>query len=172
MDTLFVALRVLLSLAAVVGLLWFLQRRITKGTRSSRESRLVTVVTRQGLAQKASVVVIDVEGKRFLLGVTEHSVTVLDARELPAEATAATRDTATAFGSALALASSTAVSTGRALAAKPKTALTPIPFPRQFDQLTGLPRHAGSLDGSILSIATWKRAAAALRQSRGERQSK
>ncbi|MHC5798027.1 FliO/MopB family protein [Lacisediminihabitans sp. FW035] len=154
MDTLFVALRVLLSLAAVVGLLWFLQRRITKGTRSTRATKLVNVVTRQGLAQKASVVVIDVEGKRFLLGVTEHSVTVLDATEI------AVPDTAAAFESALTEAESSATAAPR------KAVTTPIPFPQQFDPRTGMPRRAGALDGSILSLSTWKRAAVALRSSR------
>ncbi|MES2093297.1 MAG: flagellar biosynthetic protein FliO [Actinomycetota bacterium] len=150
MDTLFVALRVLLSLAAVVGLLWFLQRRISKGTRSTRQAKLVNVVTRQQLAQKASVVVIDVEGKRFLLGITEHSMTVLDANLL------AVVDTASAFEKALA----------EAETAPTARKTTPIPFPQQFDPRTGLPRKLGALDGSILSISTWKRAAVALRSSR------
>jgi flagellar protein FliO/FliZ len=150
MDTLFVALRVLLSLAAVVGLLWFLQRRM--GNKSIRATKLVNVVTRQPLAQKASVVVIDVEGKRFLLGVTEHSVTVLDANELPV------LDTAAAFESAM--------SDAEAMPKPRRSIATPIPFPQQFDPRTGLPRRAGVLDGSILSLSTWKRAAVALRSSR------
>jgi flagellar protein FliO/FliZ len=85
MDTLLIALRVALSLAAVVGLLWFLQRRVQKGTRRGARASLVTVVGRQGLGQKASVVVVDVEGRRFVLGVTEQSVTVLHDGETPAE---------------------------------------------------------------------------------------
>jgi len=157
MDTLFVALRVLLSLAAVVGLLWFLQRRITKGPQSTRATKLVNVVTRQGLAQKASVVVIDVGGKRFLLGLTEHSVTVLDATELPV------LDTAAAFGSAL---TDAALTDAVVTPGTRKPVATPIPFPQQFDPRTGLPRRAGALDGSILSLSTWKRAAVALRSSR------
>ena len=157
MDTLFVALRVLLSLAAVVGLLWFLQRRITKGTQSTRATKLVNVVARQGLAQKASVVVIDVGGKRFLLGLTEHSVTVLDATELPV------LDTAAAFGSAL---TDAALTDAVVTPGTRKPVATPIPFPQQFDPRTGLPRRAGALDGSILSLSTWKRAAVALRSSR------
>ena len=152
MDTLLVAVRVLLSLAAVVGLLWFLQRRITRGTVSTRATKLVNVVTRQPLAQKASVVVMDVDGKRFLLGVTEHSVTVLDATELPV------LDTAAAFESAL--------TEAEAAPSVRRSAATPIPFPRLFDPRTGLPRKLGALDGSILSLSTWKRAAVALRSSR------
>jgi len=153
-DAVFVVLRVILSLAVVVGLLWIVQRRLTKGSTSVRNTKLVRVVTRQGIAQKASVVVIDVEGQRFLLGVTEHSVTVLNATEVPAPAPepaletvdAAAPERAAAFGSALATAKKTAVPSG-------------LP---SFDPRTGQPR-ASVLDGSLLSPSTWKRAASAVR---------
>jgi flagellar protein FliO/FliZ len=85
-DTLFVALRVIVSLGVVVGLLWMVQRRVTKGSKRVRANKLVNVVTRQGIAQKASVVVVDMGGQRFLLGVTEHSVTVLSSADMPEEA--------------------------------------------------------------------------------------
>ena len=88
MDTLLLALRVVLSLAAVLGVIWYVQRRVSKGNRS-RQGRTITVVGRQGVGAKASVAVIDVDGKRFLLGVTEHSVNILhtsDTPEAPAEA--------------------------------------------------------------------------------------
>ena len=88
MDTLLLALRVALSLAAVLGVIWYIQRRVSKGARS-RQGRTITVVGRQGVGAKASVAVIDVDGKRFLLGVTEHSVNILhtsDTPEAPAEA--------------------------------------------------------------------------------------
>jgi flagellar protein FliO/FliZ len=87
-DTLLLALRVALSLAAVLGVIWYIQRRVSKGARS-RQGRTITVVGRQGVGAKASVAVIDVDGKRFLLGVTEHSVNILhtsDTPEAPAEA--------------------------------------------------------------------------------------
>ncbi|MET4782760.1 flagellar biosynthetic protein FliO [Glaciihabitans sp. UYNi722] len=166
MDSVFVALRVILSLAAVVGLLWVLQRRITKGAKSTRATKLVKVVSRQGIAQKASVVVVDVDGQRFLLGVTEHSVTVLNTSELPVEEVVevpiaaklvaakpvaakpsiAKPDSATAFGAVMA------------------STKAPASF-TSFDPKTGQPR-SGAFDGSILSAATWKRAAAALRNGR------
>ena len=100
MDTLLVALRVALSLAAVVGLLWVLQRRMQKGTRRGPTASLVSVVGRQGLGQKASVVVVDVEGRRFVLGVTEQSVTVLHDAVSPAESFATTLHAADADASA------------------------------------------------------------------------
>jgi len=86
-DTLFVALRVALSLGVVLALLWVLQKRLVKGVRGSGKSAApVTVVARQGLGAKASVVVVDVEGERLVLGVTESSVTVLSAAEVPGPA--------------------------------------------------------------------------------------
>ena len=168
MDQVFVALRVLLSLAAVVGLLWVLQRRITRGARASRTAKLVTVVTRQGISQKASVVVIDVEGKRFLLGVTEHSVTVLNSSEILAEVAeqAPVQASVAATVSTTALASAAVFGAVMALTGSPSPRDVPPPALPQFDARTGLIRPAGALDGSIFSPATWKRAVTALRQSR------
>ncbi|HEY8913228.1 flagellar biosynthetic protein FliO [Lacisediminihabitans sp.] len=161
MESVFLALRVLLSLAAVLGVLWMLQRRLTKGARASRATKIISVVTRQVIAPKASVVVLDVDGKRFLLGVTEQSVTVLNTSELPtpivAESAPArliavpqavpdtTPDSAVAFGRAMADADGKALA-GRALGTGGFT--------------------TGPLGSSILSPTTWKRAAAALRQGR------
>jgi len=137
MDTLFLALRVLLSLAAVLGIIWYAQRRISKGTRS-KAGRAITIVGRQGIGAKASVAVIDMDGKRFLLGVTEHQVTILhtaDAPVAPAEA----------FSQVM------AVETGE----KPDPAAALEPAART--------PATGPLAGSILSLDTWRRAFASLR---------
>jgi flagellar protein FliO/FliZ len=185
-ETVFVALRVLLSLAAVVGAIWLLQRRLTRGKRPSRSGKLMTVVTRQVIAPKASVVVLDMDGKRFLLGVTEQSVTVLNAGDAPVEqlepatvpqpksprakaaaaqlvaepGAAAGPDSGAAFGEALAKAGAPDSGTRNAGAGN-----ATVDFPR-IDPRTGQFRGGGALDGSILSPTTWKRAAAALRQHR------
>jgi len=84
-DTLFVGLRVVLSLGVVLALLYVLQKRIVKGGRAGRQAAQVTVVARQGIGAKASVVVVDVEGERLVLGVTDASVTVLVAADRPVE---------------------------------------------------------------------------------------
>jgi len=83
MDTLLLALRVVLSLGAVVAVLWLVQRRVTRNTRGRGTADPVKVVARRGLGQKASVVVVDTGGQRFVLGVTEHSVNVLHSAEAP-----------------------------------------------------------------------------------------
>ncbi|MET0853845.1 MAG: flagellar biosynthetic protein FliO [Microterricola sp.] len=86
METLFVALRVLLSLGAVLALLWLLQRRFARGgvgsTAKARAANSPTVVGRQSVGSKANVVVVEHDGRRFLLGVTEHGVNVLHSSEI------------------------------------------------------------------------------------------
>ena len=147
MDTVFVALRVVLSLAAVLALLWYAQRRITRGKTKGKTADLVTVVGRQGIGLKASVVVVDVDGTRFMLGVTEHAVNVLHSGDTPVVHVPS--DTSTdAF--AATLAGVTNIDAGSAA-----TALRPR-------------RNQPSVQasGSILSPSTWKQTAAALRQIR------
>ncbi|MEC5150074.1 flagellar biosynthetic protein FliO [Cryobacterium sp. GrIS_2_6] len=178
MDTLLVALRVALSLAVVVGLLWVLQRRMQKGTRRGPKASLVSVVGRQGLGQKASLVVVDVEGRRFVLGVTEQSVTVLHDALSPAESFATTlragdADTTTRLSAGIAATTSTGV------AAADEALPAPLTFRPRHDRGIrtaesalraesgpGSSSRPNRLAGSILSPATWQQTAAALRQGR------
>ena len=86
MDALILGLRVFVALGAVLGLMWFLQHRLGKGTGRRRADRALSIVSRQSVGQKASVVVVDAAGQRFLLGVTEHAVNVLHTGDIPAGA--------------------------------------------------------------------------------------
>ncbi len=87
MDSLILGLRVLVALGAVLGLIWVLQRRLLKGKAKGRRraNTTLTVVSRQTVGQKASVVVVDAGDKRFLLGVTEHAINVLHSGDVPVE---------------------------------------------------------------------------------------
>ena len=137
MDTLFLALRVILSLAAVFGLIWYAQRKFGKGLKARQGGNTITVVGRQGVGAKASVAVIDVDGKRFLLGVTEHSVNILhtsDTPEAPAEA----------FSRVLTEEGGN-VEAGAVIPGSPTT------------------QSSSPLAGSILSADTWRRAFASLK---------
>ena len=79
MDTVFLALRVLVSLGAVFGALWFAHRWVTKGRPGVRlQRKAIAVAARQGLGAKAGIAIVEADGRRYLLGVTEHAVTVLD----------------------------------------------------------------------------------------------
>lgn len=108
MDDVLVAVRAIVSLAAVLGLLLWLRHRIKKGqtaqpsasgpspriakltallpsrssgrVRASRPER-INVVTRAGLGGKAQLVVAEFGGIRYVLGVTEHGISVVDTQE-------------------------------------------------------------------------------------------
>ena len=84
MDDLLLALRVIVSLGVVVGLLWVVQRRLSRGRRPAQGTP-VRLIGRQGVAGKSSVVVIEVEGERLVLGVTEQGMTVLARHDVAAE---------------------------------------------------------------------------------------
>ncbi|MHA7189979.1 FliO/MopB family protein [Arthrobacter sp. MDT2-16] len=83
MDVVVLALRVLLSLGVVLALLFVLHRKVSKINGNRAGAGLVSVVARQGIGAKASVVVLDAEGTRFYLGVTEQSVSVLHSSAAP-----------------------------------------------------------------------------------------
>jgi flagellar protein FliO/FliZ len=86
METVFLALRVVVALAAVLGLIWVVQRRLTRGAGTPKGSlatrlapkRAIQVLGTHRLAPKASITVVEIDGVRLVLGVTEHGITVLD----------------------------------------------------------------------------------------------
>jgi flagellar protein FliO/FliZ len=182
-DTLVLAARVALSLAVVLGVLWFLQRRLSRSARGKRATSVVTVVTRQGISPKASVVVVDVEGSRYLLGVTEQSITLLssgDAPAAPAALVAVPAAVPAAVPTPVAAPAAENTSAGafaQALQAEGELAVVPAAAegayrrPRDRASRSGItpaatPVDGSPLAGSILSGATWRLAAAALRQRR------
>jgi flagellar protein FliO/FliZ len=144
MEPVLLALRVALSLAVVLGLLWVVQRRLGRKAHANKADGLLSVVTRRGIGQKASVVVLDVDGTRYLLGVTEQSVSVLGTSDAPVVAAGADE-----FARSM-----SAATLGRAELAtitRRRPGLAPT----------------GRLGGSILSPLVWKQAATAVRQGLG-----
>lgn len=189
MDALILGLRVFVALGAVLGLMWLLQRRLGKGTGRRRADRALTIVSRQSVGQKASVVVVDASGQRFLLGVTEHAVNVLHTGDIPAEAEeAAVPETRRGAGEFARILSGFGPLTGRQAgfeelsedsvdAADSSPANAPLPRrstlhrdshargPALRGNNSGAAGHP-PLHGSILAGSTWKQAAAALRSGR------
>ena len=82
MDAFLLVLRVGLALTVVMVLLWMAQKRFSQSGRQSGQA-VVEVVGRRNVGQKASVVVVESAGQRFLLGVTENSINVLHTSEAP-----------------------------------------------------------------------------------------
>jgi flagellar protein FliO/FliZ len=80
-------IRVVFSLAVVLGLLWVIAR--TSSRRFGGPGRsLVRVVARQSLARTASLAVVEVGERVLVVGVSENGVSLLtemDPSELPAE---------------------------------------------------------------------------------------
>ena len=113
MDDLLVALRMIVALAAVLGLLLFLSRRLQKasakggnplsglvpqklgrvtglaparratGRGGRQRQEKITVVARSGLGARAQLVVAEFGGIRYVLGVTDHGINVVDTQEAP-----------------------------------------------------------------------------------------
>ncbi|MCI0156943.1 flagellar biosynthetic protein FliO [Leifsonia shinshuensis] len=176
METLFVALRVLVVLGVIVGLLWFVQRRITRGRGArggrTRRGNAVSVVGRQGVGPKASVVVVDVDGNRFVLGVTERQVSVLHTgarpQDVDAEVTPLVPVRKT-FAKDIDAAGAAVAASGTAAPSASVGAQGSTDTRQDADFLTAQGRASlfdEALKGSILSPATWRQASSAVRQKR------
>jgi flagellar protein FliO/FliZ len=170
MDSFILGLRVLVALGAVLGLIWFVQKRLGKGKGRRRADAALTVVSRQVVGQKASVVVVDAGDKRFLLGVTEHAVTVLHSSDAPvvvAEAVEAVEEQSPgSFAELFRQASNPARPAELAEPVSgPVTGALPVLRRRSELHRRGhLPEHP--MHGSILSASTWRQASDAIRGRR------
>lgn len=155
MDSWLLVLRVLLALTCVVGLIWYLGRRLGGGRtqRSSRE-HTVTLVGRQAVGRHTGVAVVAVGNRRLLLGYGDQQVTLLTelgpvvdvAPEPTAEHTGPRRDWV-----------ANALATTRGVPA-PHTA--PDAGPPVDAALTPVTDDASpsALQGSILAPETWRAA--------------
>ena len=194
MDTVFLVLRVVVSLGAVFGALFMGHRWITKGRTGAARTKQIAVVARQGLGAKAGVAIVDAHGRRYLLGVTEHAVTVLDTlgptpeegvqvvstAPVPVPSFERELQTVTLLTGAVPVLVHGGTAPGapdgpitRALVITSATAVVePVHLTRravreaQQSALTTPPQPGGVLAGSVLSPQTWKQTVAALKQLR------
>ncbi|GAB4098633.1 flagellar biosynthetic protein FliO [Sinomonas halotolerans] len=107
MEDVLLLARAALALAAVLAGMWWLRRRLTGETGPLPWARLpwgavgsaarpapapapaLDVVARRGLSRTASLVLVEADGERYLLGVTDAGVQVLGQRPVLAPGTAA-----------------------------------------------------------------------------------
>ncbi len=161
----------------MLGLLWYVQRRVGKRMTQRRDEAEVTVVSRRSLGAKAQLVIVETDDRRYVLGVTEHGVNLLDSLPaghvthpvlhstpasaapeiVPAGSDAVARD-ADAAGQA---APSSRGEFERLLAAE-AAASADQPSLRRHRRT----RRADPLRGSILSPETWRQTAEFLRRTR------
>lgn len=180
MDTAVLAVRTILSLAVVLGLIWYAGRRLNDSTSGrggdgmlagwvrkaggvvgqspagrrrgvERPAPVVAVVGRQAVGPKASVAVVDVGGQRLVLGVSEAGVALLTIMEVPAAEASPVAEHA---------ASAERPAPVSLIKSTRDSAPTQPDFDDVFAAATAAPR---SLSGSILSPATWRQARSALR---------
>jgi flagellar protein FliO/FliZ len=139
MDLLGLLLRVGLSLAVVIGLMW-LAARALRGAVGGRGAGVVEVVAREALGRGSSVAVVRIADKALVLGVTDGHVSLLGETDLAAIEASRTPSRRTSAPVALG-----ADGPEQLLAGSDPTATR------------------GRLDGSILSPRTWRRAVEAVR---------
>ncbi len=160
----------------MLGLLWYLQRRVGKRMQQRRDGAEITVVARRALGGKAQLVVVETDDARYLLGVTENGVNLIE--RLPAEraprpvvhlagrapepmAASATPD-ATSRGFDALLAAEAQATPHDLAAAAAQPAVPALRRDRRAEQ-TSTP---DPLHGSILSPQTWRQTAEFLRRAR------
>jgi flagellar protein FliO/FliZ len=156
MDTVALVGRLLVSLAAVLGLMWLLARRVKRPARG-KSSRLIDVLGRQQLSRTSSVTVVRVMDQALILGVTDGQVTVIGEANLDAvherlEAATAQRTVRApraALASHLPATSPSSAASSTALTA---ASIAPSAIPA-----------GGALAGSALSLKTWRQTIETLR---------
>lgn len=87
MDQLLLALRVAVSLAIVIGMIWALSK-VTRRWNPTR-SAAIQVISKVSLSKRSSLIVVGVGDRGMLLGVTDHGITQLGEVALPSKSTPA-----------------------------------------------------------------------------------
>lgn len=77
MDQAVLALRLILSLAVVLGLIWVLAKKFGKIRQSGDDGEAIAVVSRQSLSRTTGVAVVTIGHRRILVGFGEQQVTML-----------------------------------------------------------------------------------------------
>lgn len=160
-------LRLVASLAVVVGLLLLLARF---GARrfSGRAGAMVHVVHRQALSRTSSVTVVTVGSRVLVLGTTEQQISVLtelDPEELSLDGLDAL------VGELPPAAQEVPVRTGPALVTAPPTPTPSHGGTHRAGGTTTSSQPSGPLAGSVLSPQTWRQAFRSVPRSPGRRAS-
>jgi flagellar protein FliO/FliZ len=147
-------LRVIVSLALVLAVLWFAAKGLRSSQRRSRAGVDVDVLTRQPLAQKSSLAIVRLGDRALVLGVTESRVDLLHETALadvlvPYQAGADECDGSVTV---------TTADVGAVSEATPRS-LPPLPVQSSVQR-----RDSGPLAGSALSPQTWRSAVQVLRE--------
>jgi len=90
MDTLWLILRFVVSLAVVIGLIWGLAR--VKKRVSPKGTGSIQLVSKVPVSKKGSLLLVEVGGKTMMLGATDNSITLLSVIDTSADVDEAKED--------------------------------------------------------------------------------
>lgn len=163
MDQLLLAIRVVVSLAIVLGLMWALSR-LTKGRTPSKGVPL-EIISRAAVGKKASVVVVRIGERGLVVGVTEHSMALLAEIEVENEPVVAETRTPVDLSSALLIDDAAYGATDLvSQLATVEDAASGTEAPRRGSGRRAAPETGTPLTGSVLSPQTWREMAQVLRE--------
>lgn len=167
MDTVLMVARAALSLGAVLGLIWWANKRFadSEGGRKKAARRTpggIDVVGRQGLGPKVGLALVEIDGKRLLLGVSEHGVNLLHTGDAPEPVEEPTTSQVRQEIDLAALEGALGEEGSFAVPDDVASLVPPLASTPARDQRPGPLAAGGVLDGSVLSPATWRRTIGAI----------
>ena len=166
MDSLILVARVGLSLAAVLGLMWWLSRRMQSSTLMRRRRREnLTVLGRQQLGKQTGVALIEASGRRLVIGYGDHGVTLLhDAGEAPESEEEVEESISRDDSLDSELISLTNAEASHASLASRAAMSAPAPARSTSARMADARRPRSPLEGSILAPDTWRKAVVAAQE--------
>ncbi len=84
MNTVALVGRLLISLSAVLGLMWLIARRMKRSGARGKNGKLIELLSRQQLSRSTSIAVVRVLDQALIVGITDGQVSVLGDADLDA----------------------------------------------------------------------------------------
>jgi flagellar protein FliO/FliZ len=163
MDTLWLILRFVVSLAVVIGLIYGLAR--VKKRVSPKGAGAINVVSKVPVSKKGSLLLVEVGGKTMMLGATDNSITLLSVIDTSAEIDGTKEDRRLVSLDSLL---DEGFESARSLDADLQYPYLPSPEldAADIDAVASVHRVTGEgrLAGSVLSPATWRQLTEVLRE--------
>ena len=158
MDTLWLIVRFVVSLAVVIGLIWGLAR--VKKRVSPKGAGTINLVSKVPVSKKGSLLLVEVGGKTMMLGATDTSITLLSVIETAADIEESKEDRRP-----VSLDSLLDEQLESVLALDPSLEYPDLEYP-DYKEVASLhrPTGEGRLAGSVLSPTTWRQLTEVLRE--------
>jgi flagellar protein FliO/FliZ len=152
MDTFWLVLRVVVSLAIVIGLIWALAR--VRKRVSPKGASALQILSKVPVSKRGSILLVEIGGKTLLIGSTDSAISLLSEVDLSKdEEGVPQKRTPIDFSALLDEWRTEGTDDVLLVEATPEELAAAIPVPRQ-----------GPLAGSVLSPQTWRQLGQVLRE--------